>query len=158
MTISGRLGSSLMQFHPSDDIDEWSMCCINASDGSDAVSLASSSDSEICRQTHASTSERVEHLGSVLGHPGGVHLLPQEYEGIGDADADQRGAKADAQQLGAVPDDGTGALQGREGLVARGHALECVLGAVGEEARQACLDSSSPRPEKGNPQKSLHGL
>ena len=99
------------------------------------MSLASSCDRSFCRELQASTSKSIEHLGSVLGHPGGVHLLPQEYKGVGDADANQRGAKADAQQLGAVSDDGPRALQGREGLVARGHALEGVFRAVGEEAR-----------------------
>ena len=103
----------------------------------------------LCRKLQASVKKSIEHLRSILGHPGGVHLLPQENEGIGDADADQRGAKADAQQLGAIPDDSTRTLQGCKGLVARGHALECILRAIGEEARQACLDRSSPWPAKG---------
>ena len=87
-----------------------------------------------------------EYLGSVLGRPGGVQLLPQEDERIGDADAHKRCAKSYAKQLGAIAQDGAPALRRGEGLIALRHALEGILWAIRKEARQPGLGGPAPRP------------
>ena len=92
-------GTSLVQFSyemmPS-DVHRIFTQRIN-SEGCEPASPALRFYTILSRTLYARMHEIVEHLGSILGCPGRVHLLPQEYEGIGDADTDNRGAKANTQ-------------------------------------------------------------
>ncbi len=92
-------------------------------------------DSPFCPNRYAQE-KRGQHLRRVLRHEAGVQLLPREHEDVRDSHADQRGAKSNTQQLGAIARDGARALGDAEGRVARRHALERVLGAAREERGQ----------------------